>query len=138
LIAAACGTEVPLAGAIAILPLLVLTGLLLGAFFMLIASAIPQLENFAGIMNFIVFPTFFMSSALYPLWRVRESSVLLYEICRLNPFTSVVELLRHALYLQANWMALGVVGICLVIILVAGILAYDPAIGLLAKRGGGR
>jgi len=31
------------------------------------------------------FPMFFASSALYPLWRIRDSSVALYEICRLNP-----------------------------------------------------
>ena len=29
-------------------------------------------------MNFVIFPMFFASSALYPLWRVKESSVVLY------------------------------------------------------------
>ena len=137
LIAAAFGTQVPLAGSLAILPLLLLTGLLLGAFFMLIASIIPQLENFAGVMNFVVFPMFFISSALYPLWRVKESSVLLYELCRLNPFTSIVEVLRHGLYLQVDWLALGVVGGCLVVLMGAGIAAYDPVIGTLSRRGAG-
>ena len=42
-------------------------------------------------MNFVIFPMFFASSALYPLWRIRESSPLLYEICRLNPFTYAVD-----------------------------------------------
>ena len=31
-----------------------------------------QLENFAGAMNFVIFPMFFASSALYPLWRVKR------------------------------------------------------------------
>ena len=64
------------------------------------SSAIKQLENFAGVMNFVIFPMFFASSALYPLWRIEESSPLLYEICRVNPFTHVVELIRFALYGQ--------------------------------------
>ena len=37
--------------------------------------SIKQLENFAGVMNFVIFPMFFASSALYPLWRVKESSL---------------------------------------------------------------
>jgi ABC-2 type transport system permease protein len=54
----------------------------------LMSSVIKQLENFAGVMNFVIFPMFFASSALYPLWRIKESSPLLYEICRANPFTT--------------------------------------------------
>ena len=57
------------------LPALVLTGLMLGALGMFISSTIRQLENFAGIMNFVIFPMFFLSSALYPLWKMREGSL---------------------------------------------------------------
>ena len=49
-------------------------------------------------MNFVIFPMFFASSALYPLWRVQEASLPLYYICSLNPFTHAVELIRFALY----------------------------------------
>ena len=49
-------------------------------------------------MNFVIFPMFFASSALYPLWRLRESSVLLHDIAAANPFTHAVELIRFALY----------------------------------------
>src|SRR3546814_4819160 len=101
-IAALCGTEMPPAGLLPLLPVLVLTGLTLSALGMFLSSRIRQLENFAGVMNFLIFPMFFMSSALYPLWRVREGSVLLAELCRFNPFTYVVELVRSALYLQFN------------------------------------
>src|ERR1700760_2585089 len=59
-------------GYLAILPALALSGLMLGALGMLLSSLIKQLENFAGVMNFVIFPMFFASSALYPLWRVRE------------------------------------------------------------------
>ena len=55
-----------------ILPALVLSGLMLGAVGMFISSTVRQLENFAGVMNFVIFPAFFLSSALYPLWHMRE------------------------------------------------------------------
>ena len=73
---------------------------MLGALGMLISSGIKQLENFAGVMNFVIFPMFFASSALYPLWRVQEGSPLLYYVCLFNPFTHAVELIRFALYGQ--------------------------------------
>ena len=63
------------------LPALVLSGLMLGALGMLLSSLIKQLENFAGVMNFVIFPMFFASSALYPLWRVKESGPWLYWVC---------------------------------------------------------
>ena len=50
---------------------------------------------------------FFASSALYPLWRVQEGSPWLATVCRLNPFTYSVELIRFAFYEQVNWVALG-------------------------------
>src|ERR1700716_2148056 len=56
-------------GYLTVLPALLLCGLMLGALGMLISSGIKQLENFAGVMNFVIFPMFFASSALYPLWR---------------------------------------------------------------------
>ncbi|HMQ58851.1 MAG TPA: ABC transporter permease, partial [Rhizobiaceae bacterium] len=65
--------DIPLSGFLMIAPALLFTGLMLGALGMLLASAIRQLENFAGVMNFIIFPTFFMSTALYPVWEMRES-----------------------------------------------------------------
>ena len=61
----------PHLGYLAVLPALVLSGLMLGAFALFISSVIKQLENFAGVMNFVIFPMFFASSALYPLWRIR-------------------------------------------------------------------
>ena len=82
--------EAPLIGYLTVLPALVLTGLMLGALGMLISSVVKQLENFAGVMNFVIFPMFFASSALYPLWRVRESSPVLYYVCEFNPFTHAV------------------------------------------------
>src|SRR5262245_45751835 len=127
--------EPPAIGYLAVLPALVLTGLMLGALGMLISSAIKQLENFAGVMNFVIFPMFFASSALYPLWRVLEGSPLLYYLCLFNPFTHAVELVRFALYGKLNLVSLAVVCGCTALFMIGAILAYDPARGLIARRG---
>ncbi|HJZ43861.1 MAG TPA: ABC transporter permease [Hyphomicrobiaceae bacterium] len=134
LIAWFLGIELPLAGYVAVLPALVLSGLMLGALGMALSSIVRQLENFAGVMNFVIFPMLFASSALYPLWKVQESSDVLYQLCRLNPFTHAVELIRFALYLQLNGAALAVVTGALVVFLAAAIWAYDPARGLMARN----
>ena len=126
----------PPLGYLAVLPALLLSGLMLGALGLLLSSFIKQLENFAGVMNFVIFPMFFASSALYPLWRVRESSVLLYELCQINPFTHAVELIRFALYAQVDWSSLGIVLACTAVFLGAAIFAYNPSKGLIARRGG--
>jgi ABC-2 type transport system permease protein len=130
--------EPPPLGYLAVLPALILAGLMLGALGMLISSAIRQLENFAGVMNFVIFPMFFASSALYPLWRVQEGSPFLYYVCEFNPFTHAVELIRFALYMQVDWVSLAVVCVCTALFMIGAILAYDPSRGSLARRGGRR
>jgi ABC-2 type transport system permease protein len=126
----------PPLGYITVLPALVLSGLMLGALGMLISSGIRQLENFAGVMNFVIFPMFFASSALYPLWRVQEGSPFLYYFCQLNPFTHAVELTRFALYEKMNWVSLAVVCGCTLVFAAGAIMAYDPSRGLSSRRGG--
>ncbi len=121
---------------LAVAPALVISGLMLGSLALFMSSVIRQLENFAGVMNFVIFPMFFASSALYPLWRVKESSVLLYQICLFNPFTHAVELIRFALYGQVDWPSLGIVVACTAAFLGAAIFAYNPSKGLIARRGG--
>ncbi len=130
--------EPPLIGYLTVLPALILTGMMLGAIGLFLSSAIRQLENFAGVMNFVIFPMFFASSALYPLWRLEESSVLLHDICLANPFTYAVELIRFALYGQVNWLALAVVIGATAAFMGAAIYAYDPSKGLIGRRKGPR
>lgn len=126
----------PIAGYITVIPAIVLAGLMLGSLALFISSVIRQLENFAGVMNFVIFPMFFASSALYPLWRIREASPLLYEICRLNPFTYAVELVRFGLYGQVDTISLLVVVGCTALFLAAAVYAYNPSKGLISRRGG--
>jgi ABC-2 type transport system permease protein len=124
------------AGYITIIPALIIAGLMLGSLALFMSSVIKQLENFAGVMNFVIFPMFFASSALYPLWRIREASPALYEICRLNPFTYCVELIRFAFHGQIDVVSLAVVIACTAFFLAAAIFAYNPSKGLIARRGG--
>jgi len=126
----------PPIGYLTLLPALILSGMMLGSIGLLLSSTIRQLENFAGVMNFVIFPMFFASSALYPLWRIQESSELLYDICWFNPFTYAVELIRFALYGQVNWMAAGVVIAVTAAFLGAAIYAYDPSKGLVGRKRG--
>lgn len=128
--------EPPPAGYAAVLPALLLSGLMLGALGLVLSSVIRQLENFAGVMNFVIFPMFFASSALYPLWRVKESSLTLYWMCEANPFTSATELIRFALYGRFDAVAALVVAGCTVAFMAGAVAGYDPGRGLLARRAG--
>ena len=126
--------EPPWYGYITVLPALILSGLMLGALGLLLSSAIRQLENFASVMNFVIFPMFFASSALYPLWHVKEASLLLYDICIINPFTHAVELIRFALYGQLEPTSAVVLVVATAIFLTLAVYGYDPAKGLMARR----
>ena len=135
-IAAAYGIIFPVSGYLAVFPVLVLTGFMLGALGLLLSSTIRQLENFAGVMNFVIFPMFFLSTALYPLWKMAEASPVLHWICALNPFTHAVELIRFSLYLTPNIFAGFWVLLAASIFFAAAIWGYDPARGMMTKRGG--
>ncbi|MCE6953318.1 MULTISPECIES: ABC transporter permease [Rhodobacterales] len=134
LIAWAWGIEPPPLGYLAVLPALFLSGIMLGALGLFISSAIRQLENFAGVMNFVIFPMFFASTALYPLWRLRDSSPLLADIAFANPFTHAVELIRFALYLQFEPLAFAIVLGCAAAFFGAAVFMYDPSKGLWSLR----
>ncbi|MGB5253866.1 MAG: ABC transporter permease [Sedimenticolaceae bacterium] len=134
-IAAIAGISVPWQGYLLVLPALILTGMMLGAVGLALSSTIRQLENFAGVMNFVIFPAFFLSSALYPLWKMAESSQLLYQICAVNPFTHAVETIRFALYGQIDVAAVGWTALALGLFLLLALWGYDPARGLITRRG---
>ncbi|MEL6837876.1 MAG: ABC transporter permease [Pseudomonadota bacterium] len=134
-IAAAFGITMPAFGYLAVLPALIVAGLMLGALGLLLSSFIKQLENFAGVMNFVIFPMFFMSSALYPLWKMAESSELLHDICAVNPFTHAVELIRFALYTQLNMAALGWTVLAAVLFTTAALWGYSPEGAGIRRKG---
>ena len=140
-VAALLGTPLPVLGAQtpAVLAALAGSALMLGALGLLLSVHIKQLENFAGTMNFVIFPMYFLSTALYPLWKLEESGAQwVYQVARFNPFTHAVEWMRFALYGKdagmAPWVVLGTLAVCFVL----ACWGYDPqrGFGALAKRGG--
>ncbi len=134
-IAAAFGISLPMLGYVLVLPALIIAGVMLGALGLVLSSFIKQLENFAGVMNFVIFPMFFLSSALYPLWKMAESSELLYSICAFNPFTHAVELIRFALYLSFNGSALIWTMTAATVFTLAALWGYNPARTASGKKG---
>jgi hypothetical protein len=67
----------------------------------------------------------FLSTALYPLWKMAEASILLHDICAYHPFSHATEWIRFALYGQANltaavWIKTGFIGF------------FSPAFGAIA------
>ncbi|MEP3275928.1 MAG: ABC transporter permease [Stappiaceae bacterium] len=123
-----------LEGYLLALPALLISGMMLGALGLALSSFIKQLENFAGVMNFVIFPMFFLSSALYPLWKMQESSPLLHDICAANPFTYAVELIRFALYGQWNMTAFLWTLLAAAIFVSLALWGYDPARGMIRKK----
>ncbi len=137
LVALAFGIELPLLGLLQALPFLILGGLMLGALGLLLSVWVRQLENFAGTMNFVIFPMFFLSPALYPLWKLEESGArVIHFIATWNPFTHAVESIRHAMYGQVEWWSTAIVALCLVAFFVLAAWGYDPQRGLMQKKGG--
>src|SRR5205823_13478977 len=91
-----------LAGGLLALAAVVLSSLALGALGLVLAASIRSLENFAGVMNFVVFPMLFLSGALYP---VRHLGPVLRMVAYVNPLAYGVDLLKHALL--SRWAGAG-------------------------------
>ncbi len=126
--------DIPLIGWLYALPALILGGMMLGSLGLLLSVHIKQLENFAGTMNFVIFPMFFISSALYPLWKLQESGAeIVYALAQVNPFTHAIELIRFALYSQLNSVSLAVVLGCTMVFFVLAVWGYDPQRGMVSR-----
>ncbi len=115
-----------LRGALLGLVAVLLSSLALGALGLVLAATIRSIENFAGVMNFVVFPMLFLSGALYPL---RHLGPALHVLTHVNPLAYGVDLLKHALL--ARWAGVGYGGE-LPVALDCGALALFAIIGLAA------
>jgi ABC-2 type transport system permease protein len=135
------GTELPVWGwnGLRFIFALIMSALMLAALGLLLSVNIKQLENFAGTMNFVIFPMYFISTALYPLWKLEESGATwIYHLARLNPFTHAVEWMRFSLYGKDAGISSWVVLLTLLVCFVLAVWGYDPqrGFGQLTKRGG--
>ncbi len=128
------GISLPGWGSLAILPGLVLAGLMLGSIGLLVSVYTRQIENFAGMMNFVVFPMFFLSSALYPLWKLREAGAdFVFWLSQINPFTHAVEVIRYLAYGKMDWISLAVVVGCTVVAFALAARGYNPQAGAIGR-----
>jgi len=60
---------------------------------LLVAARLRSVENFAGVINVVLFPLLFVSGALYPTAGMPPA---LRQLARVNPVTYQVDLMRHA------------------------------------------
>jgi ABC-2 type transport system permease protein len=105
---------------------LLLGSLTSAALGLLVASRLRSVENFAGVINVVLFPLLFVSGALYP---TAGMPPVLRALARVNPVTYAVDLMRHALAQPAEFA----VGHDVVVLLGSAVLAlgltallFDP------------
>ncbi len=123
------GIRIPWTGWLFLLPAMLLGALMLGSLALFLSLAIRQIENFAGMMNFVIFPMFFLSSALYPLQTLQQGAAPpIGWVAAANPFTYAVELMRFAAYGGLDLAA------CAVVAVAAGAFFILSAAGYEARR----
>lgn len=122
--------------ALASLPAMAACAVLMAAMGLALSVHVRQLENFAGAMNFVIFPLFFISSALYPLWKFEEAGALwLHTLAQLNPFTHAVETLRFALHGQTHGSGWAVTLVASAVCFALAVHGYDPQRGQMRRKG---
>jgi ABC-2 type transport system permease protein len=138
LVAWAIGVNINPLSLPALLLAMTLGALMLAALGLMLSVYVRQLENFAGTMNFVIFPMFFISTALYPLWKLEESGAWwLLKLAEFNPFTHAVEAMRFALMGQFHAVSWAVVIGCASAFFVLALWGYDPQRGWIRQRGAG-
>lgn len=131
----ALGVDVDPLQALRALPTMALAAFMLAALGLWLSVYVRQLENFAGAMNFVIFPLFFISSALYPLWKLRESgSAWLATAAQWSPFTHAVEAIRFALHGQTNAESLAVIAGAAAVATAMALRGYDPQRGWIRHK----
>lgn len=118
------GVDISYSAIILTIPVIMVSSIILNAFALFISSVIKQLENFASVMNFVIFPMFFLSSALYPLWKIKDSSLLLFNVSFYNPFTYIVEAIRFSLYGKFELEIFLILGVSFVFSLIMAFVGF--------------
>ncbi len=87
----------------AIIPIMILVGLMFTALGTAIASRLEDMQGFQLIMNFLVMPLFFLSGALFPLNVLPAGLVM---VARLDPLSYGVDAFR-AILIKSSHFGLG-------------------------------
>jgi ABC-2 type transport system permease protein len=120
-----------LAKALAALILACLASSVLG---LLVAVRLRSVENFAGVINVVLFPLLFVSGALYPTQGMPPA---LRWLARVNPVSYEVDLMRHAFGQPTEFAAVTDVWVLVTVTIVlfglAGVL-FDPEQRFIGRR----
>lgn len=101
---------------------------------LLVAVRLKSVENFAGVINVVLFPLLFASGALYP---TRGMPQLLRLLAQANPVTYQVDLMRHAFGQPAEFpVRLDILVLLLVTVMVFGLasLLFDSEQRFIGRR----
>jgi ABC-2 type transport system permease protein len=102
---------------------------------LLVAARLRSVENFAGVINVVLFPLLFVSGALYPTDGMPS---VLRLLARINPVTYQVDLMRHAFGQPTEFSVradiLVLTGSTLLLLSLAGLL-FDPEQRFVGRRG---
>jgi ABC-2 type transport system permease protein len=93
---------------------------------LLVAAPLRSVENFAGVINIVLFPLLFLSGALYPTARMPPA---LRSVALLNPVTYAVDLTRTALGQPAEFDArysVTVLGATMLLAFALTAFLFDP------------
>jgi ABC-2 type transport system permease protein len=105
---------------------------------LLVAARLHSVENFAGVINVVLFPLLFVSGALYP---TAGMPAVLRVLAAVNPVTYQVDLMRHAFGQPAEFEAgrdvLMLVGAAAVAFGLTALL-FDPEQRFVRGRSDGR
>jgi ABC-2 type transport system permease protein len=110
----------------AALPVVLLASASASVLGLLVAAPLRSVENFAGVINLVLFPLLFLSGALYP---TRALPAVLAVAAQANPVTYAVDLLRVALGMPGEFAILRSVSTLLVATaaaFLAAALLFDP------------
>lgn len=111
---------------VAALGVLVLSSAVFGLLGLLVAARLRSVENFAGVINVVLFPLLFLSGALYPTGGLPG---VLRSVARVNPVTYAVDLMRQAMGQPGEWSAavdLAALGAAAVLAFGLTALLFDP------------
>jgi ABC-2 type transport system permease protein len=101
---------------------------------MLVAVRLRSVENFAGVINVVLFPLLFVSGALYPTQGMPPA---LRSLARVNPVSYEVDLMRHAFGQPTEFAATTDIGVLVTVSLVLFGLAsllFDPEQRFIGRR----
>lgn len=105
---------------------LILSAAMSGVLGLLVAAPLRSVENFAGVINVVLFPLLFSSGALYPTARMPSG---LRSLARLNPVSYAVDLMRKALGQPSEFGVTGsllVIGVTILLAFALTAFIFDP------------